>query len=111
MQDPERKHEIFREVVILLWISIGNFLTFRRLTWQFEANLYLDVARLMLSLLHGWFLDDDLGKIKHFFFFKKIQLSMKSNFSDSVCLKRLSLCRPLHQLYFGNISRHGKFFG
>ncbi|PAV78673.1 hypothetical protein WR25_21206 isoform A [Diploscapter pachys] len=60
----------------------------KRLTWQFEANLYLDVARLMLSLLHGWFLDDDL---------------------DSVCLKRLSLCRPLHQLYFGNISRHGQF--
>lgn len=29
----------------------------RRLTWQFESNLYLDVARLMLSLLHAWNID------------------------------------------------------
>lgn len=59
----------------------------RKLTWQFEANLYLDVARLMLSMLHAWSLDEDL---------------------DEVCEKRLSLHRPRHQVYFGNVSRQGE---
>uniref|UniRef100_A0A1I7XSF6 WD_REPEATS_REGION domain-containing protein n=1 Tax=Heterorhabditis bacteriophora TaxID=37862 RepID=A0A1I7XSF6_HETBA len=59
----------------------------RRLTWQFESNLYLDVARLLLSLLHAWNLDEDL---------------------DSVCSKKLALNKPRHQLYFGNVSRHGQ---
>lgn len=59
----------------------------RKLTWQFEANLYLDVARLMLSMLHAWCLDEDM---------------------DEVCDKRLSLHRPRHQVYFGNVSRQGE---
>lgn len=59
----------------------------RKLTWQFEANLYLDVARLMLSMLHAWSLDEDM---------------------DEVCEKRLSLHRPRHQVYFGNVSRQGE---
>ncbi|CAI4229926.1 unnamed protein product [Auanema sp. JU1783] len=59
----------------------------RRVAWQFEANLCSDVARLMLSLLHGWNLDEDL---------------------DSICSKKLGLSKPRHQLYFGNISRHGQ---
>ncbi|CAD6188336.1 unnamed protein product [Caenorhabditis auriculariae] len=59
----------------------------RRLTWQFEANLYLDVSRLMLSLLHAWNLDSDL---------------------DEVCQKKLSLHKPRSEIYFGNISRHGQ---
>ncbi|CAI5446025.1 unnamed protein product [Caenorhabditis angaria] len=59
----------------------------KKLTWQFEANLYLDVARLMLSMLHAWGLDDDL---------------------DDVCEKRLSLHKPRHRVYFGNVSRQGE---
>lgn len=67
----------------------GNSVTglSRKLTWQFEANLYLDVARLMLSMLHAWSLDEDM---------------------DEVCEKRLSLHRPRHQVYFGNVSRQGE---
>lgn len=56
------------------------------MAWQFEANLYSDIAKLLLSLLHGWNLDDDL---------------------DSVCLKKLGLFKPRQRLYFGNISRNG----
>ncbi|KJH46425.1 WD domain, G-beta repeat protein [Dictyocaulus viviparus] len=59
----------------------------RRLTFQFESKLYLDIARLLISLLHGWNLDVDL---------------------DAVCIKRLGLNKPKQQLYFGNISRHGQ---
>uniref|UniRef100_A0A8R1DZA5 WD_REPEATS_REGION domain-containing protein n=1 Tax=Caenorhabditis japonica TaxID=281687 RepID=A0A8R1DZA5_CAEJA len=59
----------------------------KKLTWLFEANLYLDVARLMLSMLHAWSLDEDL---------------------DEVCEKRLFLHRPRHQVYFGNSSRQGE---
>ncbi|CAB3403143.1 unnamed protein product [Caenorhabditis bovis] len=59
----------------------------KKLTWQFEANLYLDVARLMLSMLHAWGLDETL---------------------DEVCEKKLSLHRPRHEVYFGNVSRQGE---
>nr|CDJ83842.1 WD40 repeat domain containing protein [Haemonchus contortus] len=59
----------------------------RRLAWQFESNLYLDIARLLLSLLHGWNLDNDL---------------------DAVCIKKLGLNKPKGQLYFGNVSRQGQ---
>ncbi|ETN84731.1 WD domain, G-beta repeat protein [Necator americanus] len=59
----------------------------RRLLWQFESNLYLDIARLLLSLLHAWNLDKDL---------------------DAVCAKKLALNKPKQQLYFGNVSRHGQ---
>ncbi|CAJ0941220.1 unnamed protein product, partial [Mesorhabditis belari] len=58
----------------------------RRLTWQFESNLYLDIARLLLSCLHAWELDADL---------------------DAVCLKKLGLHKPKHQLFYGNLSRQG----
>ncbi|VDM53829.1 unnamed protein product [Angiostrongylus costaricensis] len=59
----------------------------RRFNHHFELKLYLDIARLLLSLLHGWNLDTDL---------------------DAVCLKKLGLNKPKQQLYFGNISRHGQ---
>ncbi|KAL6725465.1 hypothetical protein Aduo_007515 [Ancylostoma duodenale] len=59
----------------------------RRLLLQFESNLYLDIARLLLSLLHAWNLDRDL---------------------DAVCAKKLALNKPKQQLYFGNVSRHGQ---
>ncbi|KAE9419755.1 hypothetical protein Angca_004123 [Angiostrongylus cantonensis] len=59
----------------------------RRFNHLFELKLYLDIARLLLSLLHGWNLDRDL---------------------DAVCLKKLGLNMPKQQLYFGNISRHGQ---
>ncbi|CAJ0597261.1 unnamed protein product [Cylicocyclus nassatus] len=59
----------------------------RRLMWQFESNLYLDIARLLLSFLHAWNLDKDL---------------------DAVCIKKLALNKPKQQLYFGNVSRHGQ---
>lgn len=58
----------------------------RRFAWRFESTLYLDIARLLLSLLHGWNLDSDL---------------------DAVCIKKLALNKPKRQLYFGNVSRHG----
>ncbi|WKY03000.1 hypothetical protein Q1695_016360 [Nippostrongylus brasiliensis] len=59
----------------------------RRFAWQFESNLYLDIARLLLSLLHAWNLDGDL---------------------DAVCIKKLGLSKPKRQLYFGNVSRQGQ---
>lgn len=59
----------------------------RRFAWRFESTLYLDIARLLLSLLHGWNLDSDL---------------------DAVCIKKLALNKPKRQLYFGNVSRHGQ---
>ncbi|VDP07804.1 unnamed protein product [Heligmosomoides polygyrus] len=52
-----------------------------------RSTLYLDIARLLLSLLHGWNLDSDL---------------------DAVCIKKLALNKPKRQLYFGNVSRHGQ---
>ncbi|TKR76187.1 hypothetical protein L596_017364 [Steinernema carpocapsae] len=56
------------------------------LRWQSESNFYLDVARLCMSLLHGWNLDGSL---------------------DPVCLKKLKLYKPNQPLSYGNISRQG----
>lgn len=57
-----------------------------RIVWQTESNLYLDVAKLCLSLLHAWTLDADL---------------------DAVCLKKLKLLKPAVPLSFGVVSRQG----
>uniref|UniRef100_A0A183UV28 WD_REPEATS_REGION domain-containing protein n=1 Tax=Toxocara canis TaxID=6265 RepID=A0A183UV28_TOXCA len=57
-----------------------------KIVWQTESNLYLDVARLCLSLLHAWTLDADL---------------------DAVCLKKLKLLKPAVPLSFGVVSRQG----
>ena len=54
--------------------------------WQLESNLYVDTARLLISLLHGWNIDEAL---------------------DSVCLNKLKFNRPLVPLCFGSISRRG----
>uniref|UniRef100_A0A158P8C8 WD_REPEATS_REGION domain-containing protein n=1 Tax=Angiostrongylus cantonensis TaxID=6313 RepID=A0A158P8C8_ANGCA len=70
----------------LFFTVLYNF-DFSRFNHLSELKLYLDIARLLLSLLHGWNLDRDL---------------------DAVCLKKLGLNMPKQQLYFGNISRHGQ---
>ncbi|XP_054161861.1 WD repeat-containing protein 7-like isoform X2 [Oppia nitens] len=51
-----------------------------------ETNLTMDIARLLLSLLHAWGLDSDL---------------------DKVCESKLGLLRPLRPICFGMISRGG----
>jgi hypothetical protein len=54
--------------------------------WQVESNLYVDTARLLISLLHAWNVDENL---------------------DLVCLNKLKFNRPLLPLCFGSISRRG----
>lgn len=56
--------------------------------WQVESNLYVDTARLLISLLHGWNLDEGL---------------------DLVCLEKLKFNRPSVPLSFGSISRRGLY--
>ena len=51
-----------------------------------ETNMTMDIARLLLSLLHAWGLDPDL---------------------DKVCESKLGLLRPLRPICFGMISRGG----
>lgn len=54
--------------------------------WQVESNLYVDTARLLMSLLHGWYLDEIL---------------------DAVCLNTLKFNKPAVPLCFGSISGRG----
>lgn len=51
-----------------------------------ESNLTMEIAQLLLSLLHGWGLDSDL---------------------DKVCESKLGLLRPLLPVSFGLLSRAG----
>ena len=54
--------------------------------WQIESNLYVDTARLLISLLHAWNLDENL---------------------DYTCRNSLKFCQPKVPLCFGSISRRG----
>ncbi|VDK17340.1 unnamed protein product [Anisakis simplex] len=63
-----------------------NVMVAPRIVWQTETNLFLDVARLCLSLLHAWTMDADL---------------------DAVCFKKLKLLKPIVPLSFGVVSRQG----
>jgi hypothetical protein len=56
--------------------------------WQVESNLYVDTARLLISLLHAWNIDEGL---------------------DTVCLSKLKFNKPSVPLCFGSISRRGLF--
>lgn len=56
--------------------------------WHTESSLYLDAARLLLSLTHAWNLDDNL---------------------DPICLKSLKLLKPRIPICYGTISRKGKY--
>uniref|UniRef100_A0A1I7VUE0 WD repeat-containing protein 7 n=1 Tax=Loa loa TaxID=7209 RepID=A0A1I7VUE0_LOALO len=57
-----------------------------KIAWQTGSNLYLDVAKLCMSLLYAWTLDADL---------------------DEICLKKLRLVKPSTPLSFGVESRQG----
>ncbi|VDO43375.1 unnamed protein product, partial [Onchocerca flexuosa] len=57
-----------------------------KIAWQTGSNLYLDVAKLCMSLLYAWTLDADL---------------------DEVCVKKLRLVKPSMPLSFGVESRQG----
>ncbi|VBB32022.1 unnamed protein product, partial [Acanthocheilonema viteae] len=57
-----------------------------KIAWQTGSNLYLDVAKLCMSLLYAWTLDADL---------------------DEVCLKKLRLVKPSVPLSFGVESQQG----
>ncbi|CAG9537565.1 unnamed protein product [Cercopithifilaria johnstoni] len=57
-----------------------------KIAWQTGSNLYLDVAKLCMSLLYAWTLDPDL---------------------DEVCLKKLRLVKPSIPLSFGVESQQG----
>jgi hypothetical protein len=57
-----------------------------RSTFQSDASLHMDVAHVLMSLLHGWTLDKDL---------------------DHVCVKKLGLLRPKAPVCFGLVSRQG----
>uniref|UniRef100_A0A915CP67 Uncharacterized protein n=1 Tax=Ditylenchus dipsaci TaxID=166011 RepID=A0A915CP67_9BILA len=54
--------------------------------WQTETGLYMDTARLLLSLLHAWNMDENL---------------------DPICLKNLKLLKPKVPICYGTISRKG----
>lgn len=56
--------------------------------WHIESSLYLDVSRLLLSLIYGWNLDKNL---------------------DIICLKNLKLLKPKIPICYGIISKKGKF--
>jgi hypothetical protein len=53
-----------------------------------EANLTMEIAQLLLSLLHAWGLDPDL---------------------DKVCEGKLGLLRPMVPVSFGVVSKAGEF--
>jgi len=55
--------------------------------WQAETNLYMDAARLLISLIYGWHLDE--------------------NKDLSIAIPKLRLYRPKAPLHFGLISRNG----
>ncbi|KAI6215429.1 hypothetical protein M3Y94_00384300 [Aphelenchoides besseyi] len=55
--------------------------------WQMESNLYVDTARLLISLLHAWNLDESV---------------------DSICENKLKFYKPRVPLCFGSISRRGR---
>ncbi|CAD5215974.1 unnamed protein product [Bursaphelenchus okinawaensis] len=54
--------------------------------WQLETNLYMDTAKLLISVLHGWNLDENI---------------------DGICSSKLKLQRPKAPICFGTISRKG----
>lgn len=58
-----------------------------KIVWQTGSNLFMDVARLCMSLLHAWTLDGDL---------------------DTICVKKLRLMKPSLPLCFGIMSRQGQ---
>lgn len=60
-----------------------------KIAWHTGSNLYLDVAKLCMSLLYAWTLDGDL---------------------DEVCLKKLHLVKPSIPLSFGVESQQGLSF-
>ena len=51
-----------------------------------EWRTTIEIAQLLLSLLHGWSLDEDL---------------------DQVCRNRLGLCKPRSSVSYGLLSRSG----
>lgn len=51
-----------------------------------QQSLYMDMAKLLISLLHAWDLDEEV---------------------DNVCLNNLKLCRPKLPICFGTISKKG----
>uniref|UniRef100_A0AC34RE37 Uncharacterized protein n=2 Tax=Panagrolaimus sp. JU765 TaxID=591449 RepID=A0AC34RE37_9BILA len=55
--------------------------------WQSETNLYMDTARLLISLIYAWHLDD--------------------NKDTTIVMPKLRLHRPKVPLYYGTISRNG----
>ncbi|VDN07727.1 unnamed protein product [Thelazia callipaeda] len=57
-----------------------------KIAWQTGSSLYLDVAKLCMSLLHAWTLDRDL---------------------DKICLRKLRLLKPAIPLSYGVVSRQG----
>lgn len=57
-----------------------------RLAYMGDAHMPIQVARLLLSLLHGWGVDPEL---------------------DSVCESKLGMLRPLRPVCFGLISKGG----
>lgn len=54
-----------------------------------SPSLYMDTARLLISLLHAWNLDENV---------------------DLICLKNLKLLKPKVSITYGCISRKGEIF-
>uniref|UniRef100_A0A1I7SSR8 WD repeat-containing protein 7 n=1 Tax=Bursaphelenchus xylophilus TaxID=6326 RepID=A0A1I7SSR8_BURXY len=54
--------------------------------WQMETNLYMNTAKLLVSLLHGWNLDENV---------------------DNICVNKLKLQKPKAPICFGTISKKG----
>lgn len=75
-------HKLLKDV--LLYVPGGNEYSHKKVC---EANLTMEIAQLLLSLLHAWGLDPDL---------------------DLVCEGKLGLLRPMVPVSFGVLSKGGK---
>lgn len=68
-----------------LYVPGGNEYSHKKVC---EANLTMEIAQLLLSLLHAWGLDPDL---------------------DLVCEGKLGLLRPMVPVSFGVLSKGGEY--
>lgn len=68
-----------------LYVAGGNEYSHKKVC---EANLTMEIAQLLLSLLHAWGLDPDL---------------------DLVCEGKLGLLRPMVPVSFGVLSKGGEY--
>lgn len=71
-----------------------------------EMHMPMEIARLLMSLLHAWGLDPDLDKVR-ILFLRNSKLLVSNYLLQKVCEAKLGLLRPLRPVCFGQISKGG----